>query len=130
MFNAKRLPVAASISACLVPAGLYASGGYPGYGYARTEDGHIDENWNIGPADDSTKITTNAQPVIPFDINEDWNLITRTIVPVIYQDDVFAGEGSQFELGDTNLSLFFSPKQPLAGGGAVMIHEIRMEPKP
>ena len=71
---------------------------------------------DIGPAEDGSKITTNVQPVIPFDINEDWNLITRTIVPVIHQDDVFAGEGSQFGLGDINLSLFFSPKQPTAGG--------------
>jgi hypothetical protein len=71
---------------------------------------------DIGPSDDGTKITTNVQPVIPFDVNEDWNLITRTIVPVIHQDDVFAGEGSQFGLGDINLSLFFSPKQPTAGG--------------
>jgi hypothetical protein len=71
---------------------------------------------DIGPDDDGTKITTNVQPVIPFDISEDWNLITRTIMPVIHQDDVFPGEGSQFGLGDINLSLFFSPKQPGAGG--------------
>jgi len=70
----------------------------------------------IGPADDGTKLTTNIQPVIPFDIGENWNLITRTIVPVISQDDLFPGAGSQFGLGDINLSLFFSPKQPTAGG--------------
>ena len=75
---------------------------------------NIDQD--IGPADDGTKVTANVQPVIPLDINEDWNLITRTIVPVIHQDDVFAGEGSQFGLGDINLSLFFSPKQQMAGG--------------
>lgn len=34
----------------------------------------------IGPSDDGTKITTNVQPVIPFDHGENWNLITRTIV--------------------------------------------------
>jgi hypothetical protein len=71
---------------------------------------------SIGPADDGTKLTANIQPVIPFDISENWNLITRTIVPVIYQDDIFPGAGSQFGLGDINLSLFFSPKQPTAGG--------------
>ena len=71
---------------------------------------------DIGPADDGTKITTNVQPVIPFDIDENWNLITRTIVPVIYQDDIFPGAGSQFGLGDINLSLFLSPKQPTASG--------------
>lgn len=70
----------------------------------------------LGVGDDGSKLTTNVQPVIPFDLSEDWNLITRTILPVIYQDDVFPGTGSQFGLGDINLSLFFSPKQPTAGG--------------
>jgi hypothetical protein len=70
----------------------------------------------IGPADDGSKLTTNVQPVIPFDIGENWNLVTRTIVPVTYQNDIFPGAGSQFGLGDINLSLFFSPKQPTAGG--------------
>lgn len=71
---------------------------------------------SIGPADDGTKLTTNVQPVIPFDIGENWNLITRTIVPVIYQDDLYPGAGSQLGLGDINLSLFFSPKQSTTGG--------------
>ena len=71
---------------------------------------------DMGAAGDGSKVTTNVQPVIPFDVNDDWNLITRTIVPVIYQDDVFPGAGSQFGLGDINASLFFSPKKPTAGG--------------
>jgi hypothetical protein len=71
---------------------------------------------DVGPADDGSKLTTNVQPVIPFDFGEDWNLITRTIVPVVYQDDIFPGAGSQFGLGDINLSLFFSPKRPTTGG--------------
>ena len=71
---------------------------------------------NIGPASDGTKITTNIQPVIPFDVGEDWNLITRTIVPVVHQDDISPGSGTQFGLGDINLSLFFSPKQPTTSG--------------
>ena len=72
----------------------------------------------IGPSDDGAKITTNIQPVIPFDINQDWNLITRTIIPVTYQDDVFPGAGSQFGLGDINMSLFFSPKK--SGGDSLI----------
>jgi len=71
---------------------------------------------DIGPADDGWKLQTNIQPVIPFGLNENWNLITRTIVPVIYQKDIFPGAGSQFGLGDINLSLFFSPKKPTSGG--------------
>lgn len=71
---------------------------------------------NIGVRDDGTKLTTNVQPVIPFEINPDWNLISRTIIPVISQEDIYPGSGSQFGLGDISLSLFFSPKQPTAGG--------------
>ncbi|MCU0751518.1 MAG: hypothetical protein MUC40_00540 [Akkermansiaceae bacterium] len=71
---------------------------------------------NIGPLDDGSKLQTNIQPVIPFDLNEHWNLITRTIVPVIHQEDIFPGAGSQFGLGDINLSLFLSPKEATAGG--------------
>ena len=56
----------------------------------------------IGPADDGSKLTTNVQPVIPFDMGENWNLITRTIIPVTYQDEIFPGAGSQFGLGDIN----------------------------
>ena len=70
----------------------------------------------IGPTDDGSKVTTNVQPVVPFDVGEDWNLITRTIMPVVYQDDVVPGEGSQFGLGDVNATLFFSPKQPTESG--------------
>jgi hypothetical protein len=70
----------------------------------------------IGPRDDGWKLQTNIQPVVPFHLNEDWNLISRTIMPVIYQDDIFPGAGSQFGLGDINLSLFFSPKRPTSGG--------------
>lgn len=71
---------------------------------------------DIGPVDDGAKITTNVQPVIPFKLNEDWNLITRTIVPIVSQNDIYPGAGSQFGLGDINLSLFLSPKKPTAGG--------------
>jgi len=71
---------------------------------------------DIGPLDDGWKLQTNIQPVIPFSLTDDWNLISRTIVPVIYQDDIFPGAGSQFGLGDINLSLFFSPRKPTSGG--------------
>jgi len=71
---------------------------------------------NIGLRDDGWKLQTNIQPVIPFHLTDDWNLISRTIVPVIYQDDIFPGAGSQLGLGDINLSMFFSPKKPSASG--------------
>lgn len=66
--------------------------------------------------DDGWKLQTNVQPVIPVNLNEDWNLITRPVIPVIYQEDALPGEGSQFGLGDTLLNLFFSPVKPTDGG--------------
>jgi hypothetical protein len=70
---------------------------------------------NFGPADNGWKLQTNIQPVYPIHLNDEWNLITRTIVPVVSQDELFPGAGSQFGLGDVNMSLFFSPKAPTNG---------------
>jgi hypothetical protein len=70
----------------------------------------------IGPAEDGTRWLLNIQPVVPVTLNADWNLISRTIVPVVWQDEVAPGAGSQFGLGDVVQSLFFSPKAPTAGG--------------
>jgi hypothetical protein len=70
----------------------------------------------IGPEDDGVRWSLNAQPVVPFPLNDDWNLISRTILPLVYQNDVLPGAGSQTGIGDTVQSLFFSPKAPTAGG--------------
>lgn len=70
----------------------------------------------IGPADDGERWTLNVQPVVPISLNADWNLISRTIVPVIDQSDIVPGAGSQFGIGDTVQSLFLSPVAPSAGG--------------
>jgi len=71
---------------------------------------------NFGPRETGHKNYVNVQPVIPFSLNEDWNLISRTIVPVVWQTDIFPGAGSQSGIGDITASLFFSPKKPTADG--------------
>jgi hypothetical protein len=75
-------------------------------------------NWDgdIGPADDGDRTQLNIQPVIPVSLSSEWNLISRTIVPVVRQCDIFPGSGSQTGLGDTVQSIFLSPKRPTAGG--------------
>lgn len=72
-------------------------------------------NGGIGPAEDGEQYYVNFQPVVPITLNEDWNLISRTIVPIISQDDIFPGAGSQFGLGNVTQSLFFSPTKPVNG---------------
>ena len=55
-------------------------------------------NFNFGP-EEKTQNVLNIQPVIPVSINKDWNLITRTIVPVISQPELGRNDGSQHGIG-------------------------------
>ncbi len=71
-------------------------------------------NFGFGPDDDIQNVL-NIQPVIPFHLSENWNLITRTIVPLINQPEVVQGTGDEFGLGDINFTAFFSPKNPTKG---------------
>ena len=75
-----------------------------------------DYNQNIGPDDEGERVTINIQPLITFKINNEWNLISRTIIPLIDQNDIFPGAGSQSGLGDIVQTLFFSPDKPTASG--------------
>jgi len=69
-------------------------------------------DFGVGPGD-GTKWTTNIQPVIPFGLNDDWNVISRTILPVIDQQGIaLGGANNAFGLGDITQSFFFSPKDP------------------
>lgn len=71
---------------------------------------------NIGTNDNGSVWRTNIQPVIPFSISEDWNLISRTILPVINQKNIPIDGVDKSGLGDTLQSFFFSPKQPTSNG--------------
>ena len=72
-------------------------------------------NFNVGPLNGTQNIL-NIQPVIPFEVNKDWNIITRTILPLIWQPGSVAGQGTTFGLGDLQRSAFLSPSEPGAGG--------------
>ena len=77
-------------------------------------------DFGAGPNGDGFQWKMNVQPVIPFSLDEDWNLITRTIIPVISQNDI-AGtaanpSGSQSGLGDTVFTTWLSPVKPTDGG--------------
>ena len=65
-------------------------------------------NFGVGPNDDLQYILY-VQPVVPFRLSQDWNLITRTIIPLIDQPELGPGVGDVFGLGDIQLSLFLSP---------------------
>ncbi|RZL93825.1 MAG: transporter [Variovorax sp.] len=74
-----------------------------------------DHHYGTGTAEQGHKSVLNIQPVVPISLNAEWNVISRTILPVISQSNVQPGS-SQSGIGDITQSLFFSPKQPTAGG--------------
>lgn len=72
---------------------------------------------NIGASDDGDRFTLIAKPVVPITLNERWNLISRTITPiVVIQEDIFPGAGGQTGFGDIVQSFFFSPAAPTSRG--------------
>ncbi|WP_348799635.1 hypothetical protein [Flavobacterium adhaerens] len=71
-------------------------------------------DYGIG-ANNGTRNTLNIQPVIPINISENLNLITRMVLPVITQYDI-TGEGNKENgLSDAVVSGFFSPKNSKNG---------------
>ncbi|MBT8145712.1 MAG: transporter [Gammaproteobacteria bacterium] len=71
---------------------------------------------NIGVNDAGSVWRTNIQPVIPLSIGNDWNLISRTILPIINQDDIPTPGAGESGVGDIVQSFFFSPKNPTKNG--------------
>jgi len=71
---------------------------------------------DIGPNEEGSIWRINIQPVIPFSLNEEWNLISRTILPIVNQNDIPEQGMGESGLGDTVQSLFFSPKNPTESG--------------
>jgi hypothetical protein len=74
---------------------------------------NYDENYGL--SDDGEKSFINVQPVIPLSLSEDWNLISRTILPIVHLSDIPPGN-DESGLGDITQSLFFSPAQPTSRG--------------
>jgi hypothetical protein len=70
----------------------------------------------LGPDEDGDRHLLNIQPVIPISVTEQWNLISRTILPVIALEDVPVDGNDEFGLGDVVQSLFLSPKSPTSFG--------------
>ena len=78
-------------------------------------------NLNFGPQKKNQNVL-NIQPVIPFELSKDWNLITRTIVPVISQPALFPGDERTNGIGATQFSAFLSPSNvegTIWGAGAI-----------
>jgi hypothetical protein len=71
-------------------------------------------NFNTGPHD-GTQDILNIQPVIPIHLNADWNVITRTILPLVWQPSLQPAQTVPFGTGPTTFSAFLSPHDPING---------------
>ncbi len=65
-------------------------------------------NFNAGPFN-RTQEVFNIQPVVPMHLSDDWNLISRTIIPLVSQPSPFFDSNTN-GIGDVTQSLFFSPR--------------------
>jgi hypothetical protein len=72
-------------------------------------------NFNVGPNKGAQDIL-NVQPVIPIHLNEDWNVITRTILPLVWSPS-FQPEAAipPFGLSPVTFSAFVSPTRSVDG---------------
>lgn len=73
-------------------------------------------NDGYGADGDGEQSYINIQPVIPISISENWNVISRTILPLVSQNGLVPDKGDQSGFGNTTQSFFFSPKEPTSFG--------------
>ena len=73
-------------------------------------------NFNLGIGDnDRSQTVLNMQPVLPFKLTKTWNVITRTIIPLIQQPMLDSVAGSTYGIGNTNFNAFFVPPVLMKG---------------
>jgi hypothetical protein len=71
-------------------------------------------NFGVGPHR-GTQDILNIQPVVPVHLNEDWNVITRTILPLVWNPSFEPAQSVPFGLAPASFSAFLSPSKPVDG---------------
>ena len=79
-------------------------------------------NLNFGP-EKGTQNILNIQPVIPISISAEWNIITRTILPIVWNPNLGPDTPGKNGTGDIVFTAFLSPAKPghwIWGAGPVV----------
>ena len=71
-------------------------------------------NFDVGP-NKGTQNILEFEPVVPFHLNQDWNLITRAIIPVVWNPDLSPFPSVPQAIAPTDFSAFLSPRNPING---------------
>lgn len=83
---------------------------------------------NIGAAENIERYQLNIQPVIPIKLNDNWNVISRTVLPVVYQQYHNTGIEDDWGTGDITQSFFFTPSPEMTGGVIVGFGPVMLFP--
>ena len=74
----------------------------------------VDED--IGPLEQGKVTQYKLSPVVPISLNDEWNVISRTIVSFVDQDNIPGAGLGESGTSDIVESVFFSPKAPTDSG--------------
>lgn len=75
----------------------------------------FDIDWRGGDHD-GVFHTLTAQPIVPFRLNGRWNLISRSVVPLVRRTPLVGSDSSSWGTGDSVQTFFMSPQRPGPGG--------------
>ncbi len=65
----------------------------------------------IGPDEEGDRSSISYKPVVPFTLNDDWFLVSRTVFATTTQDDIYYNSGTQSGISDISQSFFLSPEE-------------------
>ena len=84
-------------------------------------------NFGYGPHGGTQEIL-NIQPVIPIHVTPDWNVITRTILPIVWTPDVSPAHVAPQGTAPTTFSAFLSPANPSTDGSGGSVRPCKSRP--
>ena len=73
-----------------------------------------DTNFGFGP-NKGTQNILEFEPVVPFHISADWNIITRAVIPFVWNPSLYPAPSVPFAVASTDASAFFSPRNTPGG---------------
>ncbi len=71
-------------------------------------------NFQVGPNKGAQNIL-EFEPVVPIHLNQDWNLINRAVIPVVWNPDLSPFPSVPQAFAPTDFSAFLSPRRPVNG---------------
>ena len=73
-----------------------------------------DTNFGFGPHN-ATQNILEFEPVVPFHLSADWNLIARAVIPFVWNPSLYPAESVPQAIAPTDASAFFSPRNTPGG---------------